>query len=281
VETTLAEILTNLALIQRDDGEVANNTIGAEQLKSGLTLDLTTITDWATATVYTVNHGVLFGFNLYRCLIAHTSGDFATDLAAGRWVLVLDLSTEIAAAQAAQAAAETAQAAAETAQTGAQAAEANAATSESNAAGSAAAAATAQTGAENAESNAAGYASIANTAANTALGHANNAATSETNAAASLAEFNGTYVRSATEPGTPTEGMLWWDTANDVLKIYDSSIPVWIAYSPSGLPQSGGDMTGAINLNNNIPLNGRETGGTARNLAYIDTSDQEIGRAHV
>jgi hypothetical protein len=42
---------------------------------------------WVTATAYAVNDLVWTGGLGYRCLVAHTSGTFATDLAASRWVV--------------------------------------------------------------------------------------------------------------------------------------------------------------------------------------------------
>jgi hypothetical protein len=42
---------------------------------------------WVTATSYAVNDLVWSGGLGYRCLVAHTSGTFATDLAAARWVV--------------------------------------------------------------------------------------------------------------------------------------------------------------------------------------------------
>lgn len=41
---------------------------------------------WVTATPYTVGERVLQSGVVYRCLTAHTSGTFATDLAAVKWV---------------------------------------------------------------------------------------------------------------------------------------------------------------------------------------------------
>ena len=41
---------------------------------------------WATATSYTVGQSITYSNNIYKCLIAHTSGVFATDLASGDWV---------------------------------------------------------------------------------------------------------------------------------------------------------------------------------------------------
>lgn len=51
----------------------------------GQTPDLAWKGIWATTTVYSVGDGVIEGSTNYRCLIAHTAGTFATDLAAGRW----------------------------------------------------------------------------------------------------------------------------------------------------------------------------------------------------
>jgi hypothetical protein len=43
---------------------------------------------WVTGTVYAVGQIVYNGPSRYQCLIAHTAGTFATDLAAGRWTLL-------------------------------------------------------------------------------------------------------------------------------------------------------------------------------------------------
>jgi hypothetical protein len=43
---------------------------------------------WVTGTVYAVGQIVYNGASRYQCLIAHTAGTFATDLAAGRWTLL-------------------------------------------------------------------------------------------------------------------------------------------------------------------------------------------------
>jgi len=53
------------------------------------TLEFTT-TAWATATTYAVGDRrlVTASGHCYRCLVAHTSGTFATDLAASKWMLM-------------------------------------------------------------------------------------------------------------------------------------------------------------------------------------------------
>lgn len=43
---------------------------------------------WVTATAYTLGQRVISSGMIYQCQIAHTSGTFATDLAAGDWVAV-------------------------------------------------------------------------------------------------------------------------------------------------------------------------------------------------
>lgn len=43
---------------------------------------------WVTATAYDVNDAVENGGSSYICLVAHTSGTFATDLAASKWELL-------------------------------------------------------------------------------------------------------------------------------------------------------------------------------------------------
>jgi hypothetical protein len=46
------------------------------------------VTAWVTDTAYVVGDLRVSGRDVYECLIAHTSGTFATDLAAARWVRV-------------------------------------------------------------------------------------------------------------------------------------------------------------------------------------------------
>lgn len=59
---------------------------------------VTAYTAWVTSTGYVLGNLVTNGGNYYRCLVAHTSGVFATDLGAGKWVLTAgasDLAYEI------------------------------------------------------------------------------------------------------------------------------------------------------------------------------------------
>lgn len=49
-----------------------------------------TADDWVTATAYVVGDYVVSSSLTYVCLTAHTSGTFATDLAASKWMLTID-----------------------------------------------------------------------------------------------------------------------------------------------------------------------------------------------
>jgi microcystin-dependent protein len=92
IKVSMDETQENLALIQRDDGQIANGAIGTDQLSEELEIGFTVPTKWATATNYvtspsdTVFHELIF----YRCLVSHVSGVFATDLAADKWEEIAD-----------------------------------------------------------------------------------------------------------------------------------------------------------------------------------------------
>lgn len=96
IATTFAQYRTNLALLQRDDGHLANNSVGADQISPEVTLGLRSVADWATAEDYLVNDAVWRGGALYRCIVEHTAAAaFATDLAALKWALVYDFADAI------------------------------------------------------------------------------------------------------------------------------------------------------------------------------------------
>lgn len=97
IATTLAGVLTNLSLNQRDDGEIRDGrvklfTLAADVLALLSTYGTTLRGTWLTATAYSSKDLVSQSGNTYICVSAHTSGTFATDLAAGKW-LILSLGT--------------------------------------------------------------------------------------------------------------------------------------------------------------------------------------------
>ena len=92
VAQTLSQTLTNLELIQRDDGKLRDSTVELHTLSSAVLALLaaygaTPRGAWVTATSYAYKDLVSQTGNTYICVTAHTSGTFATDLSAGRWLL--------------------------------------------------------------------------------------------------------------------------------------------------------------------------------------------------
>lgn len=94
VKDTLDVLNANIALIQRDDGALRNLSVGLDQLKPEVVLGVPT--DWVTATAYE-RHDVVWNSGvLYVCNTDHTSGVFATDLAAVKWTAYLDYADPLA-----------------------------------------------------------------------------------------------------------------------------------------------------------------------------------------
>jgi hypothetical protein len=96
IELTLDAVLANLALIQRDDTLLANGAVHPDALstatKALIASDWTPKGLWVTATAYVVGDvvertesGVQ---SSYVCAVAHTSGTFATDWTAGKWIVL-------------------------------------------------------------------------------------------------------------------------------------------------------------------------------------------------
>lgn len=101
IESTLDQILANLALIQRDDTELVDRIVELHTLSDAVRALIATAgsnprADWVTATAYAVKDVVTNGTGTYLCAVAHTSGVFATDLAADKWMLIFDTAAYIA-----------------------------------------------------------------------------------------------------------------------------------------------------------------------------------------
>lgn len=82
------QIRANLALIQRDDTALANNSVGFDQLKAEVMTGINPPTPWETATSYVARDTVFESNNFYICLESHVSTVFLTDLADGKWELL-------------------------------------------------------------------------------------------------------------------------------------------------------------------------------------------------
>jgi hypothetical protein len=78
--------------VMRSDGALKNGIVTYDSLAPSLqTAGIATATAWTTGTSYVLGSPVIINSNLYRCQVAHTSGVFATDLAAGKWAFVASL----------------------------------------------------------------------------------------------------------------------------------------------------------------------------------------------
>ena len=222
VELTIDEIRQRLQMIQRDDGQVANRTIGIEQLKAELISGVNPPELWEPTTIYVQGDSVVTLSAWYFCEVDHLSSEeFNDDLTAGYWRVLIDLTipTQDAidakiAAELAQSLAETAQTGAETARTGAETARTGAQLAETNANSSASAASTSAT---NAANSATASANSATASANSATAAASsetasattaiNSANSATAAAATLTDFRDRYLGSyVAAPNTAVSG---------------------------------------------------------------------------
>ena len=102
IQLTLSETLINLSLIQRDDGALKNGVVTQDSFSTVVaalfaTAGSTIRGAWVTATAYALKDVVTDGGVTYLCAVAHTSGTFATDLTAVKWV-ALGTGSSIAAA---------------------------------------------------------------------------------------------------------------------------------------------------------------------------------------
>lgn len=102
IETTLDGVLVNLSLVQRDDGEIRDARVKLHTLSTEVKALLSAGQGlprgaWVTATAYALRDLVTQGASTYICCVAHTSGVFATDLSAVKWLL-FSLGDSVAAA---------------------------------------------------------------------------------------------------------------------------------------------------------------------------------------
>lgn len=85
VWTAVGDINEFLQVAHESDGTIKRGSISYDMLDSGLLTGISPPSVWATATAYAVDDTVTTDNRLYICLTAHTSGTFATDLAADKW----------------------------------------------------------------------------------------------------------------------------------------------------------------------------------------------------
>lgn len=77
--------IESLTITDEADGNV---TISISVAGSNATTFAINVTAWVTATAYVIGNFVTQSGSTYKCLVNHTSGTFATDLSANKWVKV-------------------------------------------------------------------------------------------------------------------------------------------------------------------------------------------------
>lgn len=104
IELSIGQVVDAIKDIRRADGKLNNRLVTRESLAADILLGFSEPAMWAAATAYVVPDTVFSGFKFYVALAAHTSGaDFATDLAAGKWEELVDMSAILTASEAAAA----------------------------------------------------------------------------------------------------------------------------------------------------------------------------------
>ena len=183
--------------------------------------------------------------NVYICQVAHTSSGvlpISSNADSAKWDLVVDAAAagaSAAAAAASASAAATSETNAETAETNAETAETNAETAQAAAELAQSAAETAQAGAETAETNA----ETAETGAQAA----------QAAAEAVFDNFDDAYLGSKTSDptvdndGDPlTDGALYYNTTDNVMKVYDLGTTTWYQLTPTVANQTNINTVAAI-----------------------------------
>jgi hypothetical protein len=196
--------------------------------------------NWTTATAYYGRDLVKDSSNnnIYICVTAHTSSGtvpISSNADSAKWSLLVDAASATSSASAAATSAT------------------NASNSATAAAASAAAAATSESNASTSESNASTSETNAASSASAAATSASNAASSEAAAAAIFDNFDDSYLGAkASNPsvdndGDPLEdGALYFDTTNNVMKVYDLGTTTWFQLTPTVANQNNINTVAAI-----------------------------------
>jgi hypothetical protein len=132
-------------------------------------------------------------------------------------------------------------------------------TKASEAASSATAGANSATASANSATASADSATEAASSASTATTKASEASTSAGNAAASLATFTGQYVSQSSQPSSPDTGDLWFDTTNNIMKVYNGTN--WV--------NAGSSVNGVQNSVQHIATAGQTTFAATYDITYL------------
>ena len=207
--------------------------------------------NWASGTLYYVRDIVkdTTNNNIWQAIVQHTSSGsqpINTNADSAKWTLLVDA--------------------------------ASATTSATNAASSASAAATSASNASTSASNASTSATNAASSASTASTQATNAANSASAAAASYDSFDDRYL--GTKASDPTvdndgnaliDGALYFDTTNNVMKVYDLGTTTWKRTTPTTSDQANIDsaVANATNINT-VATNIANVNATGGNIANVN-----------
>lgn len=93
LELSIDTVVDAITDIRRSDGRLKNGVVTQEALSPEISTGIAPAVDWTASTRYILGAVVFNGTAFYRSTIEHTSsGSFATDLAAEKWVKFADLS---------------------------------------------------------------------------------------------------------------------------------------------------------------------------------------------
>ena len=215
--------------------------------------------NWSTGTTYSARDIVKdqSNNNIYLCNTGHTSSGstpLSTNADIAKWDLLVDAYSATQSA-------------------------ANAATSELNAAASAAAALVSENNSSASESNAATSASNAATSESNASSSATAAATSASEAAGYVDTFDDKYLGSKSSDPTLdndgdalTDGALYFDTTNNVMKVYDLATTTWLRLTPTSAEQTNiNTVSSNISNVNSVASNSTNINTVASNSTNINT----------
>ena len=93
---SVSETIDFVTAVIREDGQLQNGVVTKASLDSSLSLGVAPPRPWATLTAYAVDETATINNSIYICTIAHTSGVFASDLGAGFWGLIAELTVPAA-----------------------------------------------------------------------------------------------------------------------------------------------------------------------------------------
>jgi hypothetical protein len=221
--------------------------------------------DWAASVAYGIRDIVrdASNYNIYRCNTAHTSSGttpISSNADSAKWDLVIDAS--YAATQAANAAASASAAA----------------TSATNSANSATASATSASASSTSATNAATSETNAATSATNAATSATNAANSASAAEATFDLFDDAYLGAkASDPSVDNDGnalqdgALYFDTTNNVMKVYDLGTTTWFQLTPTVSNQTN------INTVAGIASDVTAVAGNSANINAVAADATDIG----